>query len=97
MKNLQEEAKSQNKVIKIIVITFTGICLLLLMLFIASVKLAEPAVMTINLPQTNEKISHTRLDRQNTITILLGENNKIIYYRGALDSPVISPKETKYG
>ncbi|MFH6996304.1 ExbD/TolR family protein [Flavobacterium sp. FlaQc-57] len=74
-----------------------SICLFFVVFFIVTVKLSEPTVMTLNLPQTDENISHSRLGEHNVITILLGKNSKIIYYGGPLDSPVISPKETKYG
>lgn len=97
MENLQEKGKNQNRTIKVIAITIASICLLFVVFFIVTVKLSEPTVMTLNLPQTDENISHSRLDKHNVITILLGENSKIIYYGGPLDSPVISPKETKYG
>ena len=53
--------------------------------------------MTLNLPKTSENINHSTLDEHNVMTILLGANNKIIYYGGSLDSPIISPTETKYG
>lgn len=97
MENLQKKINSENKTIKVIAITIASICLLFLVFFVVNVKLSEPTVMTLNLPQTSKNITHSKLDKNNTITILLGENGRIIYYRGPLDSPVISPKETKYG
>ena len=97
MENLPEKAKSQNRTIKTTVITIVGICLFFVVFFIVTVKLSEPTVMTLNLPKTSEKINHSTLGEHNVITILLGANNKIIYYGGSLDSPIISPTETKYG
>ena len=97
MGNLQEKAKSQNRTIKTTVITIVGICLFFVVFFIVTVKLSEPTVMTLKLPETSKNINHSTLGEYNIITILLGADNKIIYYGGSLDSPIISPKETKYG
>lgn len=97
MGNLQEKAKSQNRTIKTTVITIVGICLFFVVFFIVTVKLSEPTVMTLKLPETSENINHSTLGEYNVITILLGANNKIIYYGGSLDSPIISPTEIKYG
>ena len=99
MKSLQEKEKNKNKSLKIIGIAIATISLLFIVFFIALSKLTEPKAMTISLTETNEQLNQTKFDKSNTelITILLGENNRIIYYMGALGSPVISPKETKYG
>jgi len=97
MENLPEKAKNKKETIRVVAIVIIGISLLSLVFFIVVAKLSKPTVMTLNLPQTSKNITHSKLDLPNTITILLGENSRIIYYRGSLDSPVISPKETKYG
>lgn len=98
MQNLPKERSKKNP-IKIIGIVIATVSLLSILFFIAVIKFAEPTAMNISLPKTSEKLNNDRLDKRNTksITILLGENNKIIYYIGALGSPIISPKETKYG
>ncbi|PXY39424.1 biopolymer transporter ExbD [Flavobacterium cheongpyeongense] len=99
MENLPEKTKSQKRTIRIILIIIVSISLLFVLFFMAVIKLTTPKVMTINLPETSKKLNNEPLDKTNTesITILLGENNKIIYYVGALGSPIISPKKTNYG
>jgi biopolymer transport protein ExbD len=98
MGNLLKERNKKNP-IKIIGIVIATISLLSILFIIAVIKFTEPTAMNISLPETSKKLNNERLDKSNTksITILLGENNKIIYYIGALGSPIISPKETKYG
>lgn len=98
MENLPKEINKKN-LFKIIGIVIATVSLLSILFFIAVIKFTEPTAMNISLPETSKKLNNERLDKINTksITILLGENNKIIYYMGALGSPIISPKETKYG
>jgi biopolymer transport protein ExbD len=95
MENLSKKVRS-NKITRrtITLIIIASISFLLVIFFMVMIQLNEPVTMKINLPQ-NGKINNVRIDEKDhvLITILLGENDKLIYYTGVLESP----KETKYG
>jgi biopolymer transport protein ExbD len=99
MGNLPEKAKNKKRTTRVIVIVLVSISFLIVALFMVMIQLTKPKAMILSLPQTSEKINPVRLNKDDSkiITILLGENNRVIYYMGPLGSPIISPKETEYG
>ena len=38
-----------------------------------------------------------KVDENRTMTVLLGENNKLVYYMGLLATPIGGPKELAFG
>ena len=38
-----------------------------------------------------------KVDENRTMTLMLGENNKLVYYMGLLNNPIAGPKDMGYG
>lgn len=63
-----------------------------------TIELAKPKSMNFDFPHGCCECPLPPYEGENrSITVMLGENNKLIYYMGILESPIIAPKEIKYG
>lgn len=63
-------------------------------------ELSKPKIMDLSLPHNDDgRIScgPMREGENRSITVILDKNNRLIYYMGLLDSPIIAPKEIQYG
>ncbi len=60
-----------------------------------TIELAKPKMIDFDFPDRGCcDCPPSNYDGENrSITVMLGENNKLIYYMGLLNSPIISPKE----
>mgnify|MGYP003610960491 CR=1 FL=1 len=99
MENATQKTKSKKNTLIIGGIIIVSISALFIMFFMLITTLSEPTVVPLTLPETTENITNKRFNESDSksLTILLAENNKIVYYMGDLKSPSISPKETNFG
>ena len=44
-----------------------------------------------------EEKNDIKVDENRTMTIMLGDNNKLVYYMGLLATPIAGPKDITYG
>ena len=72
---------------------------LLITFFMLTTTLSKPQSMSLGLPDKNEKGDDTKVDENRTMTILLGDNDKLVRYVGLLATPVAggTPKDFAYG
>lgn len=62
--------------------------------------LSKPQSMPLGLPDKEEdktKEKPIKVDENRTLTVMLGDNNKMVYYMGLLATPIAGPKEIAYG
>ncbi len=63
--------------------------------------LSKPQSMNLGLPDKDpdkDKNKDVKVDENRTMTILLGDNNKLVRYVGLLATPVsVAPKDFDYG
>ena len=62
--------------------------------------LSKPQSMSLGLPDKEDdknKDKPIKVDENRTMTILLGDNNKMTYYMGLLATPIAGPKDISYG
>lgn len=72
---------------------------LLITFFMLTTSLSKPQSMDLGLPDKDDdptKNKDVKVDENRTMTILMGENNKIKYYMGILNTPM-APKDIVYG
>src|SRR5690606_38076470 len=70
---------------------------LLITFFMLTTSLSKPQSMDLGLPDKNEKVDDDiKVDERRTMTVLLGDNNKLMYYMGIMNTPM-APKEITYG
>jgi biopolymer transport protein ExbD len=91
-------SKKQNS--KVDLTAMVDLAFLLITFFMLTTTLSKPQSMDLTLPdkekddtpQTNIKVDENR-----TMTLLLGENGKLVRYVGMLDKPLAAPKDFTYG
>lgn len=73
---------------------------LLITFFMLTTTLNKPQSMDLSLPDksdTKEKPVDQKVDENRTITILMGKDNTLKYYKGLLESPIVPPTDVAYG
>ncbi|PVX46376.1 outer membrane transport energization protein ExbD [Flavobacterium sp. 103] len=91
-------SKKQNS--KVDLTAMVDLAFLLITFFMLTTTLSKPQSMDLTLPdkekddtpQTNIKVDENR-----TMTLLLGENGKLVRYMGMLEKPLAAPKDYSYG
>jgi biopolymer transport protein ExbD len=98
MENLPKKVRSKKLSTRVDLTAMVSVSFLLIIFFMVTVELAKPKMMDIGSDrECCECPRYSDYGENRSITVMLGENNKLIYYMGLLNSPIISPKEIKYG
>jgi biopolymer transport protein ExbD len=91
-------SKKQNS--KVDLTAMVDLAFLLITFFMLTTTLSKPQAMPLGLPDKDEdplKNKDIKVDEKRTMTIMMGENNKLIYYMGLIDTPIAGPKDIAYG
>lgn len=91
-------SKKQNS--KVDLTAMVDLAFLLITFFMLTTTLSKPQSMDLTLPNKEEEdkpIIDTKVDENRTMTVMLADNNKIVYYMGLLASPKVGPKDIAYG
>jgi biopolymer transport protein ExbD len=91
-------SKKQNS--KVDLTAMVDLAFLLITFFMLTTTLSKPQSMSLGLPDKDEdptKNKDIKVDEKRTMTVMMGENNKLVYYMGLLDSPIAGPKDIAYG
>lgn len=91
-------AKKQSS--KVDLTAMVDLAFLLITFFMLTTSLSKPQSMDLSLPDKDPdstKTVDTKVDENRTMTVLLGENNKLTYYMGLLATPIAGPKDIAYG
>lgn len=73
---------------------------LLITFFMLTTTLSKPQAMDLPMPDKQKKdqpIDITPVDESKLMTILIGKDNKLMWYRGKFEAPVEAPKEASFG
>lgn len=72
---------------------------LLITFFMLTTSLSQPQSMDLQMPDTKdvEDVDKTIVGESNTMTILLGKDNKLTYYMGMFNEPKEGPTDSTYG
>jgi biopolymer transport protein ExbD len=91
-------SKKQNS--KVDLTAMVDLAFLLITFFMLTTTLSKPQSMNLGLPdkdEPNTKETNIKVDENRTMTILIGENGKLVYYTGMLNAPIAGPKDIVYG
>nr|WP_294929821.1 biopolymer transporter ExbD [uncultured Flavobacterium sp.] len=91
-------SKKQNS--KVDLTAMVDLAFLLITFFMLTTTLSKPQSMSLGLPDKDEdpsKNKDIKVDERRTMTIMMGEGNKLVYYMGLLDTPIAGPKDIAYG
>jgi biopolymer transport protein ExbD len=98
-KDKKVRSKKQNS--KVDLTAMVDLAFLLITFFMLTTTLSKPKAMELGLPdkQDDPTDKPIKVDENRTMTILLGDNNKLVRYVGLLATPVAggTPKEFAYG
>lgn len=96
-KDKKVRSKKQNS--KVDLTAMVDLAFLLITFFMLTTTLSKPQSMNLGLPDKDEKGDNIKVDENRTMTILLGDNNKLVRYMGLLATPVAggTPKEFAFG
>jgi biopolymer transport protein ExbD len=94
------KVRSKKSDSKVDLTAMVDLAFLLITFFMLTTSLSKPQSMDLNLPDKNDTLEDKNkilVDENRTMTLLLGENNKIQCFRGLIESPKFGPKATTYG
>ena len=89
-------SKKQNS--KVDLTAMVDLAFLLITFFMLTTSLSKPQSMSLGLPDKDpkDKTDDVKVDENPTMTVVLGENDKMFYYMGIINTPMV-PKVIAYG
>lgn len=83
---------------KVDLTAMVDLAFLLITFFMLTTTLSKPQSMNLGLPDKNEKDEDQdiKVDENRTVTLLLGDDNKLTFYMGLLETPIAGPKDISY-
>ena len=93
------KVRSKKANAKVDLTAMVDLAFLLITFFMLTTTLSKPQSMSLGLPDKdpNEKNVDIKVDENRTMTVMLGADNKLVYYMGLLASPIAGPKDIAYG
>ena len=84
---------------KVDLTAMVDLAFLLITFFMLTTTLSKPQSMPLGLPdkQDDPNEKPIKVDENLTLTVLLGDNDKMVYYMGLLSTPIAGPKDISYG
>lgn len=97
-KEKKVRSKKQNSGVDLT--AMVDLAFLLITFFMLTTSMNKPQSMNLAMPEKNDTEdpeTETNIAESRTMTILLGENDKIVWYMGKVESPLEGPKDQVYG
>lgn len=94
------KVRSKKSNAKVDLTAMVDLAFLLITFFMLTTTLSKPQSMSLGLPDKDDdpsKNKDIKVDENRTMTVLLGENNKLVYYMGLLATPIGGPKDMAFG
>jgi biopolymer transport protein ExbD len=84
---------------KVDLTAMVDLAFLLITFFMLTTTLSKPQSMDLALPDPDpeQTTPPMKVDEKKTVTILIDDNNRLVYYMGRLESPIEGPKDITYG
>ena len=82
---------------KVDLTAMVDLAFLLITFFMLTTSLSKPQSMDLGMPEKDPKTPPILIADARTLTILIGDNNKLQTYMGQFASPIEAPKDIAYG
>jgi len=100
MKNLPKKVRSKKLSSRVDLTAMVSVSFLLIIFFMVVGELSKQKIMFNEVPSCIDEhpfIDCYMPDENRTVTILLGDDNKLVTYSGLLFVPIQEPRQVKYG
>ncbi|MEN2415924.1 ExbD/TolR family protein [Flavobacterium mesophilum] len=98
MKNLPKKVRSKKLNSRVDLTAMVSVSFLLIIFFMLVGELSKPKALDLSTgSDCDDCFSYTHEGENRSVTILLGENDKLIYYVGLIATPIKKPKSVTYG
>ncbi|MFV8352366.1 ExbD/TolR family protein [Flavobacterium sp. XS1P32] len=93
------KVRSKKSNSKVDLTAMVDLAFLLITFFMLTTTLSKPQSMPLGLPDLEDDPTDVpiKVDENRTLTVLLGDNDKMVYYMGLLATPIAGPKDISYG
>jgi biopolymer transport protein ExbD len=93
------KVRSKKANAKVDLTAMVDLAFLLITFFMLTTTLSKPQSMNLGLPSKDPEKDNAdiKVDENRTMTVMLGDNNKMVYYMGLLATPIVGPKEISFG
>lgn len=93
------KVRSKKSNAKVDLTAMVDLAFLLITFFMLTTTLSKPQSMSLGLPDKDpdEKSADIKVDENRTMTVMLGDDNKMVFYMGLLATPIAGPKEITFG
>lgn len=83
---------------KVDLTAMVDLAFLLITFFMLTTSLNKPNAMDVTVPDKNDEDPEDRLEvaHDRTLTVLLGSNDRIVWYAGEFENPIEGPETTTY-
>lgn len=99
MENLPRKVRSKKLSTRVDLTAMVSVSFLLIVFFMVVGELSKPKIMDLSLPDYDAYTcgGYGGYGENRSLTILLGDNNKLVSYMGILEVPIVAPREMNYG
>ena len=93
------KVRSKKSNSKVDLTAMVDLAFLLITFFMLTTTLSKPQSMPLGLPDLEDDPTDKpiKVDENRTLTVLLGDNDKMVYYMGLLATPIAGPTDISYG
>ncbi len=91
------KVRSKKQSTRVDLTAMVDLAFLLITFFMLTTTLAKPQAMDVAMPDKSEKIDNLEVADNRSMTILLGKDNKLIWFMGQIDAPLEGPTVENYG
>ena len=93
------KVRSKKSNSKVDLTAMVDLAFLLITFFMLTTTLSKPQSMPLGLPDLEDDPTDKpiKVDENRTMTVMLGDNDKMVYYMGLLATPIAGPTDISYG